>query len=386
MRRILALTCAAVALAGSVVLGGGGAAGVPAPVASPPLGDDYYTSRQMERGLPGVADLPAGWTVATSGPGVGLSTLDLCTFMAGGPPFNTTIVTRTYVHRGGARLTVDIVASGAESARRTVTETAAVPRTCPTATNGDGLTRRNTALPLPATGDASAGVISVPVSAQQSEPRVYSAVVALGQVWAGFLQTGGEQAGFAPIVTAGTSAARRISAAPTTAELERALLTTADLPAGFRQTSAADTREFFTADDCAGKPVDHGTPATFVHRTFVQGDVTVRVAAGTAERAGALIKGMACPSFTALKLPATDLTTNAGVVYPGRPVRARAVFVYREVFTELVATVPDRAGIPAIEKILEDGWLGKVFAVYYPENPTGRRVEHLTRGNTFGPR
>jgi hypothetical protein len=35
------------------------------------------------------------------------------------------------------------------------------------------------------------------------------------------------------------------------------------------------------------------------------------------------------------------------------------------VFTEILATTP----IPEIEHILDDGWLAKVFDVYYPDGP-----------------
>ncbi|MDI6103689.1 hypothetical protein QLQ12_34255 [Actinoplanes sp. NEAU-A12] len=386
MRRMRVLACAAVALlttaAAGTAVGGDVARGVPAPAASPPLGDDYFTSSEMERGLPAVADLPAGYTVADGSTDVGFATSNPCSFMPSDFPNNTTVVSRTYAHRSGARLTIDIVASGSTSARETVASTAAVPRTCPTVTDIDDI-RRNSPLPVPSLGDASAGMISVTESPHHPPQRRYSAVVALGDVYVGFVETDGDQARFIEVVKAGTRTADKVDDPPSATDLERALMTTADLPAGYRPAddSVENTRDFFTETKCDGTPVDYGTPATFVHRTFTKGSggPTIRVAVGTAERAVDLIGAISsrqgtCGTDTELRLPSTDLTTRAGIVYPGLPVRARAIFVYRDVFTQILATTPDLTGIPEIEKIIEKGWLSKVFDVYYPDSPERQRL------------
>lgn len=369
MRRIVVLACAVVTLvtagAGMAVTGDA-ARGVPAPAASPPNGDEYYTAPQLTRGLPDASDLPAGYTLADAGNSTEVVDYNPCHFGWDGSPWNTTIVTRSFTRRDGGRLGVALVAVGSEAARAEVAEIAAVPRTCPTASDADsGEIRRNVRLPLPTLGDAAAGVKS---------GADYLAVVALGTVWVGFRETGGDQARFIETVKAGTTAARRKDGPPTPAELTRGLLTTADLPAGYRQTRG-DTRGLFAERKCDGTLVDYGTPASLVHRAFVKGGTTIRLAVGSGEKVGNLLDGIgarasACGSDQRIQMPATDIRSPwTAVVYPGLPTRVRAIYTYRDVFTEILATVPDASGVAEIERIIGDKWLARMLDVYYPDSP-----------------
>ncbi len=116
MRRVVASLCA-LPLVLAVLLGTAGMSapqvppGTPAPAASPPLGDQYYTAAQLARGLPAAADLPKGYTVAGDSAGsvsdAPLYGSDLC--HAGQPSTvgePVTYVTRTFKHADGAELTI----------------------------------------------------------------------------------------------------------------------------------------------------------------------------------------------------------------------------------------------------------------------------------------
>jgi hypothetical protein len=394
MRRIIVLTCAvpvlvAAAIAGTAaattVTGGNAGGEVPVPAVSPPLGDDFYLASDMMKGLPKAGELPEGYTFAGDG---GDSAMQLPTFGSGlcggmgdsiwGP---VTSVHREFTHRDGGKLRIEITANGRDFAAGVVEDTAGALTECPVVTDESGGVTRHSELPLPALGDASAGLNSV-----AGDRRTRTAVVAWGPVYVGVEETGtdaGGEARFVEIMKTAAAAVVRIAAGPSAGELKRGLAEPADLPAGFRILGerTADNKDFFKEYDCNGELVGYGTPGVAVERTFAWGDsgsAVVESVVGTTGEGQALVEALrrrvsTCPTIgdgvgggrvaTRLNVPATDITAG-GILYRDDPVRARAVFVYRDVCAEVWITKVPGLTLEQIEKIVENA-LGGIFDVHH---------------------
>jgi hypothetical protein len=227
-----------------------------------------------------------------------------------------TSVHREFEHRDGGTLRIEITANGPEFAAGVVKDTAGALTECPVVTDESGGVTRHAGLPLPALGDASAGLNSV-----TGDRRTRTAVVAWGPVHVGVEEAGD------------------------------------------------------------GDLVGYGTPGVAVQRTFARGDsgtAVVESVVGTTGEGQALVEALrrrvsTCPAVTdefggervatRLNVPATDITID-GVLYRGDPVRARAVFVYRDVCAEVWITQVPGLTLEQIEKIVENA-LGGVFDVYH---------------------
>ncbi|GIE30726.1 hypothetical protein Ait01nite_037710 [Actinoplanes italicus] len=390
MRRIIALTCLVPALVGAVIAGTAAATTVnsgaaPVPAASPPLGDDYYVASDMMKGLPKIDELPEGYTFAGDG---GDSTMQLPVFnsdVCGGMSSSiwgpVTSVHREFWHRDGGKLRIEITANGRDFAAGVVRDTAEALTKCPVVNDESGGVTRHAKLPLPALGDASAGLDSI-----TGDSRTRTAVVAWGPVYVGVEETGtdaGGEARFADIVKTTATTVVRIAAGPSADELKSGLVELKDLPEGFRVLSerTADNKEFFKEYDCRGELAGHGTPGVAVQRTFAKGgDDTpvVESVVGTTHEGQALVGAIrqrlsTCPAITddfwgervvaRLNVPATDITIE-GILYKDDPVRARAVFVYRDICAEVWITQVPGLTMEQIEKIVENA-LGGVFDVYH---------------------
>jgi hypothetical protein len=225
-----------------------------------------------------------------------------------------TSVHREFEHRDGGRLRIEITANGPEFAAGVVKDTAGALTECPVVTDESGGVTRHAGLPLPALGDASAGLNSV-----TGDRRTRTAVVAWGPVHVGVEETdtdAGGEARFVEIVKTTATTVVRIAAGPSAEELKSGLVELNDLPAGFRILGerTAGNKDFFKEYDCDG-------------------------------------------------VPATDITID-GVLYRGDPVRARAVFVYRDVCAEVWITQVPGLTLEQIEKIVDNA-LGGVFDVYH---------------------
>jgi hypothetical protein len=292
-----------------------------------------------------------------------------------------TSVHREFEHRDGGTLRIEITANGPEFAAGVVKDTAGALTECPVVTDESGGVTRHAGLPLPALGDASAGLNSV-----AGDRRTRTAVVAWGPVHVGVEETdtdAGGEARFVEIVKTTATTVVRIAAGPSAEELKSGLVELNDLPAGFRILSerTADNKDFFKEYDCDGDLVGYGTPGVAVQRTFARGDsgtAVVESVVGTTAEGQALVEALrrrvsTCPAVTdefggervatRLNVPATDITID-GVLYRGDPVRARAVFVYRDVCAEVWITQVPGLTLEQIEKIVENA-LGGVFDVYH---------------------
>ncbi|MEU4625156.1 hypothetical protein AB0G04_34935 [Actinoplanes sp. NPDC023801] len=393
MRRIIVLTCAvpvllaAAAIAGTAAattVGGNPGGEVPVPAASPPLGDEYYMASDMMKGLPKITELPAGYTFVSDDGGSTMQlpqfNSDLCSGMAGEIWGPVTSVSRHFEHRAGGRLSIEITANGRDFAAGVVKDTADALTECPVA-EYEGATTRHSKLPLPALGDSSAGLNSV-----SGTRLTRSAVVAWGPVYVGVEETdadAGGEARFVEIVKAAAKTVVRIAEGPAADELRRGLVELPDLPAGFRLLAerTAENKDFFKEYDCDGKLVGYGTPGVAVQRTFAMGDAgtpVVESVVGTTSDGWSLIGALnqrmsTCPTITdesgrkqiatSLQVPATDITIE-GILYRDDPVRARGVFVYRDICAEVWITKVPGLTMEQIEKIVGNA-LGGVFDVYH---------------------
>ncbi|MFD1366670.1 hypothetical protein [Actinoplanes sichuanensis] len=376
MRRIIALTCAAPVLAVAVAVTGTAAAtdaSVPAPAASPPLGDEYYTASDLNRGLIDVADLPKGYT-RLDGDAVGpidVLDTDACS-VAGFSEFGhtgsieITAVRRAFRNTDGSVLALQLLAYGPDAIARWIGYTADPPTKCPVVT-GEGYTISNTRLPLPDVGLQAAGMVRVSRYEQGVPSRRHSAVVGWGPVVLTIEETRTTEADQNRFVDIVRSAARRvpeIAAGPSLDDLRKGLLTLADLPAGFR-TVADDTvesRTVLTEHDCHGALQRFGDTRPAVRRTFAKGDAAVSVMVGINADASGIISVMQrrigeCPVTPAGKVAeppaiATDMTVG-GIVYQDEPPRLRGITGYREVISDVRVTMTDGIDLAAAEEIRE---------------------------------
>ncbi|MFC3994263.1 hypothetical protein [Actinoplanes siamensis] len=371
MRRIIAAACAVPVLFAGLAGPGDASAGpaVPAPAASPPLGDDYFTSAQLTRGLISAADLPPGYTVAGQSAGqqqqFPVFGTDLCGAMPQEIPGPVTTSRRTFRHTDGSVTTVAIAAVGSQRAREIVGLVAGAPATCPSRTSG-GWTTTQSRLALPGLGGAAAGVVTRSRSATGAVPRRQAAAAAAGDVSLVVTQDGGNQARFVKIVQAAARKLARISAPLTARELRRGLISAADLPAGHHVVTGPGS---FTEYDCSGNPVRFPVPASAAYRAFAAGPgaPTVQVAIGpggpvpddliTAVRT----RGRDCPTVTDrsgvrhattyFSPPATDID-NGGVLYRERPAVALAHFCERDLCLVVRVTLTGGIGEEQARRIM----------------------------------
>jgi hypothetical protein len=374
MRRIIALICATPVLAVAAAVTGTAAATdglVPAPAASPPMGDEYYTEADLRRGLLGVADLPDGY-IPLDGDAAGeidLLDMDACyasrhnEFHTAGS-FETTAVRRAFRNSDGSTLAIQLVADGPEAVPQWVGYTADAPAKCPVVTE-EGYTIRNTRLPLPDVGLPAAAMIRVSRYEQAPARRRHSAAVGWGAVVLTIEETGtsaSNQDRFTGIVTSAAARVKRIADGPSIDDLRKGLLTLADLPAGFR-TVADDTvenREAFTEHDCDGTVLRFGDGRLAARRTFAKGAATVSVTVGINAGASGIIGAMAarigeCPTTAAGTVAAppsvaTDMTVG-GIVYQDEPPRLRGITLYREVISDVRVTMTEGVDLAAADGV-----------------------------------
>ncbi|HEY0002309.1 MAG TPA: hypothetical protein VGB74_17800, partial [Actinoplanes sp.] len=234
MSRLIALILALALVPGALVTAGtAGATAVPAPAASPPPGDQYFTAAQLAGGLLTEAELPAGYAVAGGSAGsvtdFDIYGSNLCT---GGLPDRlwgpVTSASRTFRRAAGGTVSVVVTATGADRARDIVAYAAAAPAKCPAVTR-DGLRTTYTRLPLPDLGAPSAGLVATTrFSKHEMLPVVRRTVaVAHGDVSAVFQQSGDGadvRASFLEIVRASAAKLEKIDEPPAVAQLRRALI------------------------------------------------------------------------------------------------------------------------------------------------------------------
>ncbi|MFC4068784.1 hypothetical protein [Actinoplanes subglobosus] len=371
MRRIIVLTCAVPLLAAAAALTGGAAATggrVPEPAASPPLGDEYYTPTELNRGLFDAADLPAGYTrldgAAAGYPGV-LDT-DACSVVGyselnGASAIQTTAVRRAFRAEDGSTLAFQLLAVGPDAVAGWVAYTADPPTKCPVVTE-DGYTIRNSRLPLPGVAEPAAGMIRIGGTGPTATRR-HSASVGWGAVVLTVEETNtseSRQDRFVEIVGSAARQVREIAAGPSVEDLRRGLLTLADLPDGFRIVAddTVEGREVFTERDCDGKIEEYGDDQLVARRTYAKGDATVSLAVGPGTDGYGLTGAMSrrvreCADGVA---EAPSISTDmhvGGIVYQDRPPRLRGVTLYREVISDIQVTMAGGVDLAAAEEIRE---------------------------------
>lgn len=304
------------------------AALVPAPAASPPPGDDFYTAAQLVRGLPAAADLPGGYAEVGGDSGQVMEFpvfgSDLC--RESGMPDTIwgplTTATRSFRGPAGGTLSVSLTAVGSVRAAGIVESVRAAPSACPD---------RQSALALPDVGLPSAGIVSA-----AGAERTQAVVLSYGNVSAVF--TGGGE-GFVAAVVRAAGRVARVDDPPPVEVLARGLIDVEDLPAGHRVVPA-DSASFFGERDCDGNLRRFGGKAV-ARRTFAAGEgyPAVRAAVG-AFRGHDLVEAVRtrlreCPGQTVpFPVPATDIPV-AGVD-DGTVVRV--LIAYRDVCSELRVT------------------------------------------------
>ncbi|WP_433788956.1 hypothetical protein [Actinoplanes sp. CA-252034] len=373
MRKLIALTFVP-ALAAAVILTGTAAAGdggrTPAPAASPPLGDDYYTDREMERGLPRLAQMPEGYTQLSDEEDgyVGLLDTDSCyaephNELSGFVPI--TSVRRAFRNEDGSTIAIQLLAVGHDDVTDWVAETAAPPTECPVVKENGATAVTNTRLPLPDLGHEAAGLIRVFGAESNTPNRRHSAAMAWGPVVLTVEETRTDehrQERFVDIVAIAARQVDRITDGPSIEELRLGLIGVADLPAGHRLVSddTIETAQVFTVPKCDGTTESFGDGRLAVRRTFARGDgdATIEVIVGPTELSGVFARALGrCPDTTDLQTPATDLTAD-GVVYPGPPRRARAVVAYHGVASDVRVTLSGDVSEAEVQKIVEAAMVG----------------------------
>ncbi|GIF13625.1 hypothetical protein FHX34_105744 [Actinoplanes teichomyceticus] len=187
---------------------------VPARVVSVVTGAGLPTAAQLRKGLLGLADLPAGYTLfdedsasTTEVPGSGWCREG--TFDRGVPRARAH---RVFQHSGGSMIDIEIVATGSRAARDIVRATAAVPTRCPLV-EGNYTTKKFSRLPLPELGAPAAGLDEMFQDYVGEWSRYYHVVVASGQVTAIFTEMRGSEQSrdrFLKLVTTGVGRLARI--------------------------------------------------------------------------------------------------------------------------------------------------------------------------------
>jgi hypothetical protein len=391
MRRIIALICAAPVLAVAAAVTGTAAATdglVPAPAASPPLGDDFYAASDMRHGLLDITDLPDGWTAGESHAGqtdqIDRLDTDDCSAEGGmsvqrgdnGSPI--TYASQRFTHTDGSILAISLYALGTGPVADWIADTAAPPTKCPVVSDA-GFTIKHEKLPLPGMDLPAAGLIRVTRYEQGVPQRRHTAVLGWGPVVVAVEETKTSeqhQARFVDIVTAAARQVRKIADGPAIEDLKRGLLTLADLPAGFR-TVADDTveiRTVLTEHDCDGVLRRFGDERLAARRTFAKGAATVAVTVGV--DAGSDASGILglmdsrigeCPATAAGTVAeppsiSTDMTVG-GILYQDDPPRLRGIARYREVVSDVQVTMTGGIDLAAAEEIRESA-LRATWKVY----------------------
>ncbi|GIE80600.1 hypothetical protein Aph02nite_65500 [Actinoplanes philippinensis] len=377
MRRI-ALTCAAPALAVAVAVTGTAAATdvVPAPAASPPLGDDFFAASDMRRGLLAPTDLPAGWSAGEVSSGqtdqIDRLDTDACSIDGGmsvqrgdnGSPI--TYAAQSFTHTDGSSLTIDLYALGAEPVADWIADTAAPPTACPVVT-ADGVVVEHHRLPLPGLGKPASGLIRVTRDRQEAPQRRHTAIIGWNAVVVAIEETNtseAAQARFVGIVEKAARQVERIAGGPAIEDLRRGLLTLADLPEGFRVTAddTAESRTLLTERGCDGAVTNAGDERLAAVRSFARGGATVSVAVAVTADPYALISAMrsritdcpAAPGQAVAEPPSisTDMSVG-GIVYQDRPARLRGIANYRDIVSDVRVTMTDGIDLTAAEEIRE---------------------------------